>query len=293
MREARAVAQAKVNLVLHVLAREASGYHSIETLFQRLELGDAVTVRVDVAGRSLDCAGPMMPAAGLGPVERNLAYRAAAAYAEATGWPDGYAIEIDKRIPVGGGLGGGSADAAAVLRALEAMSPRPLGARLLEVAATLGSDVPFLASDAALALAWGRGERMLALPALPERLVALLVPRFGIATADAYRWLAEERGEYQPRGRMIDAAALGSWEWIDRNAVNDFEPVVAKRHPVIAQCVAALKEKATLTMMSGSGSTVFALYEPGGPQRRWASGGQTSIVVTRTASSAAPVELEG
>jgi len=132
---ARVVAQAKVNLVLRVLAREAGGYHSIETVFLRLDLGDDVEVRIAASGRSLTCTGPAMPEAGLGPVEKNLAYRAAALYQEASGWPAGFAIEIGKRIPVGAGLGGGSADAGAVLRCLDALAPRPLGRHLVEIAA--------------------------------------------------------------------------------------------------------------------------------------------------------------
>src|SRR5262245_16387174 len=123
---ARTVAQAKVNLFLRVLAREASGYHQLETLFCRLELGDDVVVRVGVDGRSLDCVGEAIPPEGLGPTERNLAWRAAVAYADATGWPNDWAIEIAKRIPVGGGLGGGSADAGAVLRCLNRLAPSPL-----------------------------------------------------------------------------------------------------------------------------------------------------------------------
>ncbi|MDF1505979.1 hypothetical protein PYV61_23705, partial [Roseisolibacter sp. H3M3-2] len=186
VREARVVAQAKVNLFLRVLAREDSGYHQLETLFQRLELGDDVTVRVGVRGRSLDCGG-----ADLGPVERNLAWRAAEAYRAATGWPDGHAIEIRKRIPVGGGLGGGSADAGAVLRALGALAATPLAADgLLGLAAPLGADVPFLTAEAPLALAWGRGERMLALPPLPARPVWLALSDAGVPTAWAFGALA-------------------------------------------------------------------------------------------------------
>src|SRR3982751_6289548 len=134
-RVARVRAQAKINLFLRVLARESSGYHQIETLFCRLALGDDVTVRVGVRGRSLDCNGAL-PSEGLGPVEQNLAWRAAVAYADAASWPIDFAIEIEKRIPVGGGLGGGSADAGAVLRALDALAPSPLAPQaLLDIAA--------------------------------------------------------------------------------------------------------------------------------------------------------------
>src|ERR671923_2093268 len=144
-REARVLAQAKINLFLRVLAREASGYHSIETLFLRLDLGDVVRVRVGSGvERAVHCHGPVCPADGLGPAERNLAYRAAVAYADATGWPRSFAIDIEKNIPVGGGLGGGSADAGAVLRLLDAMAPRPAGPGLVELAASLGADVPFM-----------------------------------------------------------------------------------------------------------------------------------------------------
>src|SRR5688572_20345937 len=101
MSVARLVAQCKVNLFLRVLAREESGYHQLETLFCRLALGDDVTVRTGVRGRTLDCRGPAMPAGGLGPVEENLAWKAARAFADTTGWDDGFAIEIEKRIPVG------------------------------------------------------------------------------------------------------------------------------------------------------------------------------------------------
>ncbi|MGH2897799.1 MAG: hypothetical protein ACRDMZ_03935, partial [Solirubrobacteraceae bacterium] len=103
----------------------------------------------------MDCSGPALPAGGLGPTEQNLAFRAATAYAAQTGWPAGFAIEIVKQVPVGGGLGGGSADAGAVLRILDALSPNPLGAKLVELATQLGADVPFMTIDSPMALAWG------------------------------------------------------------------------------------------------------------------------------------------
>lgn len=284
---ARVVAQAKVNLLLRVLGREAAGYHSIETIFQRLELGDVVTVRVGAGGRSLDCAGPAMPPDGLGPTERNLAWRAAVAYAEATGWPRGFEIEVEKRIPTGGGLGGGSADAGAVLRALDALSPAPLGARILELAAQLGADVPFMACDAPLALAWGRGERMLALPPLASRPVVLATPSFGISTADAYGWVAASRGPYLPAGTMLLPSALATWEGMAGVATNDFEPVVGVRHPEIPALVEVMRRAgATIAMMSGSGSTVFGVFDaPTGIEA------PATLATTRSAERVAGVEL--
>ena len=142
-RAARTLAQAKINLALRVLAMEADGYHSIETVFLRLELGDDVELRVTSGKRSLKCFEMRD-----WPAEGNLAYRAAAFFADETGWPKGFEIEIVKNIPIGGGLGGGSADAAAVLRILNGLAPKPVSEEaLLDLARRLGSDVPFLVSD--------------------------------------------------------------------------------------------------------------------------------------------------
>jgi 4-diphosphocytidyl-2-C-methyl-D-erythritol kinase len=291
-RFARVTAQAKINLLLRVLAREASGYHSIETVFLRLDLGDDVRVRV-APGRSLECAGPAMPSVGLGPAERNLAYRAAIAYADATGWPSGFSIEIDKRIPVGAGLGGGSADAGAVLRILDALSPRQLGARLVELAAPLGADVAFMTIESPMALAWGRGERLLPLRVLDARQVALLVPGFAIATADAYAWLAADRGTYAPTAAVISPESLATWESLASVATNDFERVVAARHPVIAELVDELRSAdAVVAMLSGSGSSVYGLFnDPPDAAAITRSTGLTTIV-TRTSDRVVRVELD-
>lgn len=262
-RTVQVAAQAKVNLRLRILAREASGYHQIETLLLRLTLADVVRVR-RAKSRSLDVSGNVS-AAEIGPTEKNLAWRAAVAYGVAASSHEGFAIELEKQIPIGGGLGGGSADAGAVLRALDAMAPSPLGPdRLLEIAATLGADVPFLTSEHAYALAWGRGERMLALHPPPAREVLLLVPPFSVNTADAYGWLASSRVAAEFReGRepvMLDPSSLSHWETIQQLAVNDFQPVVAERHPEIADLVTSLVSvECAVAMMSGSGSTVFAV----------------------------------
>lgn len=262
--EARVTAQAKINVFLRVLAREADGYHSIETLFLRIDLGDVVRVRVhESSARSLECHGPAYPAEGLGPVEENLAYRAAVAYADVAGWPTGFSIDVEKRVPVGGGLGGGSADAAAVLRALDALAPDPVGAgAVTEIAARLGADVPFLVSDSVCALAWGRGERLLQLRPPPPREVELLMPGFGVSTGWAYGQFSASRPERQPRPAIHRPAQLSSWDHLAAIATNDLETVVAARHPEISACVSALRARgARIAMMSGSGSSVFGIFD--------------------------------
>jgi 4-diphosphocytidyl-2-C-methyl-D-erythritol kinase len=288
-----------VNLFLRVLAREANGYHQLETLFCRLDLADSVVVRTGVRGRSLDCAGDVIPADGLGPIERNLAWRAAEAFAATSGWPNDWSIEITKRIPVGGGLGGGSSDAGAVLRCLNALAPAPIAEReLLRIAASLGADVPFLTLDAPLALGWGRGERLLTLPPLPSRDVALVCFPFGVSTHDAYAWIDEEPIQSSPDAIALRLADLSTWDGVARAAHNDFESVVAPRFPDIASGLAELRALAAATgdpnaiaMLAGSGATLFVLSERLSAHDVRVDGGSSRIVRTRTASRVVDVEL--
>ena len=294
---ARVMAQAKVNLFLNVFAeRDADGYHALWTVFQRIDLADAVVIRLGGSARSLDAVGPALPRDGLGPVERNLAYRAAAAFLEEAGsaLPKGFSIELTKNIPVGGGLGGGSADAGAVLRALNALSPNPLPPQGLQtIAASLGSDVPFLASELTTAQALGRGDRFHAVGwTPPPSPVLLVVPDFPVATKDAYGWLDADR----PTDPYADATGFGApesfpgWAELARGA-NDFEPVVERRHPILRE----YREKlaiagARLVRMAGSGSTVFGIFDQNaalptdmGPNAR--------VIATRTSARVVQVEV--
>jgi 4-diphosphocytidyl-2-C-methyl-D-erythritol kinase len=299
--EARVEAQAKLNLFLRVLAREASGYHQIETLFCRIALSDTVTVRVTSSRRTIDCAGEGIPAAGLGPPEKNLAWRAASAYADATGFPSGFDISIEKRIPIGGGLGGGSADAGGVLRALNALNPRPIPApELLRLAAALGSDVPFLTQDeSTLALAWGRGEKMALLPALPPSAVWLLVPETSVNTADAYRWLDASGRQAAPAA--VTAEQLTAWAGVAAVAGNDFEPVVSAHVPLVGRLLANLRREevrillgpAAIVLLSGSGSCVAVVNGERPPQRPQSPPplGGVSVLETETSEFVEPVVL--
>lgn len=285
-------AQAKVNLFLRVLAREEGGHHQLETLFTRIELADSVRVLTDTSAREVVCTG-----LDAGPPERNLAFRAAAAFSEAARWPTGFRIEIEKRIPVGGGLGGGSADAGAVLRALNALAPTPLPpAALATVAFRIGADVPFLTTDAPMALAWGRGERQLALRSLPAREVVLCVPAFGVDTAAAYGWLAESRrgapaaSEEIPRAMTIDD--LDRWDAVARLAGNEIEAPVAARHPEITACREALVAAgARVALMSGSGSTVFGVFDRRPPAQLPGLPEGVRLVFTRTCTSTAALKM--
>ena len=299
--EARVEAQAKLNLFLRVLAREDSGYHQIETLFCRIALADAVKVRVTASGRSIDTTGPRVPAQGLGPPDQNLAWRAAVAYADATGFPGGFEISIEKRIPVGGGLGGGSADAGAVLRALNVLNPRPVaGAELLRIAISLGADVPFLTQDESpLALGWGRGERLALLPALPPSAVWLLVPEAAVSSADAYGWL--DHSSRQASSETIHIEQLRTWDGVAGLASNDFEDPVGERFPIIGRLLSNLRRvelrsilgPAAIVQMSGSGSCVAVITGDRRPSHFSAlpSFGPVEVLETETSDFVEPVVL--
>jgi len=249
---------AKVNLFLRVLAREADGYHGLETLFCRVGLADTLTVERTDAGITLAVEG-----ADLGPAEENLAYRAADAILAATGRRFGVRMHLVKRIPAGGGLGGGSSDAAAALLAVNRLAgdavPR---AEVLHTAARLGADVAFFASGAPLALGWGHGQRLLQLPPLPVRAALLVCPGVHVATPAAYQWVDEVRAAAGRRGAVhLDVNVLGSWSDIARLGGNDFEAPVMGRHPAIKAAFEALAATGPfLCRMSGSGSTLFAVY---------------------------------
>lgn len=298
-RTAHARAQAKVNLGLRILARDASGYHALETLFHQLELADEVRVERTAGERVLLCSGPAFPAGGLGPARDNLAWRAADAYARAAGWSGGFSIELVKHIPAGGGLGGGSSDAGAVLRACERLADVPLGpARIRELAASLGSDVPFLAGEAAAAVGTGRGESLDPVPALPRRAVALVFPPFGVSTKDAYGWLALSRSGLPAVGPAATGVGRPSWDALARHAANDFEAVVGARHPEIPATLDALRRAgARLALMSGSGSTLFGIFDDADVAAARAAltglAPGASVTWTHTAQCVVPVELSG
>ena len=280
-------AHAKANLFLRVLGRETSGYHGLETLFVLLELADELTVERSAAGIELAVDG-----ADTGPVEDNLAYRAARAVLDATGQRFGVRMRLVKRIPVSAGLGGGSSDAAAALHAVNALAGSAVPRNeILQLAARLGSDVPFLASGAPLALAWGHGERMFRVPPPAAAPVLLVVPSFGVSTPKAYELLDQGRAAGQTRGTVVlDADAFGTWGGIARLGGNDFEiPVFGKEPALRALYEKLCATRPLLARLSGSGSALIGLYRS--ERDRDAAAlelGERDHRLLRTATRAAP-----
>lgn len=252
-------AHAKANLFLRVLAREASGFHQLETLFTLLELHDELVVERTAGGVTLTTEG-----ADTGPAQENLAYRAAARVLEATGSRFGVRLRLVKRIPVRAGLGGGSSDGAAALHAVNRLAEDAVPRHeILQFAAQLGSDVPFFASGAPTALAWGRGERLFRLRAPQAAPALLVVPRFGISTKAAYELLDAGAAREQRRGPVVlERDAFATWGGIGRLGGNDFEgPVFGKEPELRAIFERVAGTHPLLVRLSGSGSAVVAIYK--------------------------------
>ncbi len=252
-------AHAKANLLLRILAKEVNGYHGIETLFTLLELHDEITVERTDRGIELEVVG-----AETGPTEENLAYRAAAAVLQTTGGHFGVRVSLRKHVPVQAGLGGGSSDGAAVLHAVNRLAgdavPRH---EILQFAAKLGSDVAFFASGAALALAWGRGERLFRLPAPRASPVLIVIPPFGVSTAAAYRQFDVGQAQDRRRGAVVfDATVFDTWGGIGRLGGNDFESFVFAERPQLKQLYERVAEtRPLLARLCGSGSAIIAVYK--------------------------------
>ena len=253
-------AHAKINLDLRVLGARPDGFHELRTVFQALALHDTVECVPRPGPLSIECDAPGVPLDG-----SNLIWRAAEALwrvAGREGPVTGVCLRLHKRIPLQGGLGGGSADAAATLRALVTAWRLVVSAeQLAEMASSIGSDVPFfLAGGTALGL--GRGDEIYPLVDMPRHWVVLLVPGFGVSTADAYGWYDAER-DTGGRDQVREAQFVpGPWPSRAAQMINDLEAPIARHHPEIDQMKAVLRRYgAAASAMSGSGSTVYGLFQ--------------------------------
>ena len=253
-------APAKLNPFLRVLGRRDDGFHDVETLVLPITLADGV--RASPAEElSLTVAGER--AGDVPPGEENLVLRAARGLREACGTDRGAALVLAKRVPVAAGLGGGSADAAATLRALRDLWDCDLSDEaLLDVAASVGSDVPALLVGGPV-VARGLGERVE--PVELPRTWWVVVPSSGLSTADAYAWWDEEgAGPGPDPGPLLEALRSGDLDAAAEYLFNDLEGPVAARRPEVARAREALLEAGAIgTVMCGSGPSVVGLARDG------------------------------
>ncbi len=255
-------APAKINLCLHVLGRLESGYHELAMAMQRVSLYDRIDLTVRAAGGvRVDC-----PAVGFLGDEENIAARAARLFLEKTRIDAGVDIQIEKRIPVAAGLGGGSSDAATVLLALRELFEVDLDDGLLQdMGATLGADVPFFIFQEP-AWATGIGTRLEPLAPLPQVSYLLVNPRIAVSTAEVYQSLRLTKGgglANLPRFSVV------SREDLCAALHNDLEAVTLLRYPLLAEIKQKLLDHGALgALMSGSGPTVFGVYADFAEARR-------------------------
>ena len=260
----RTQAHGKLNLTLDVLGRTDDGYHDLRMVMQTVQFGDELDVELRRDGRfTVDPGQSYLPADG-----RNLAVKAARLFLEGTGL--GADIRVVKRIPVCAGMGGGSADAAAVLRALNDLTGRGLSTgELCALGLRAGSDVPFCVMEGT-ALAEGRGERLTPLPPMPDCAIVICKPAFAISTPELFGRVDGRRSRLRPdTAGMVAALQAGDLAGVARRTFNVFEDVLDRRQGEIAAIKRALTDGGALgAAMTGSGSAVFGLFADDEAARR-------------------------
>lgn len=253
-------AYAKLNLTLDILGRREDGFHDLSMVMQPISLCDELEIVLGTGEPWQVWSDQDTVPTG----RKNLAYKAAKAYYAAAGAdPDGLRITITKRIPMEGGLGGGSADAAAVLRALNQNDGNRFSMQELEeIALSLGSDVPFCLHNQT-ALVEGRGERLTMVHPMPDCFYVLVKPSFSASTPELFARADRTRFPARPKNQqMLHALELGDLREIGCQLLNVFEYVLLPGHPELSQIENALENCGALgTSMTGSGSVMFGVFE--------------------------------
>ena len=258
---------AKVNLFLRIVAREDSGYHQIETLFQAVGLYDRVDAHPGGDGIAFEARpGESEPGLGditaeLGDPGDNTVVKAAQEFYDVTGIEPGVRLVLTKAIPSGTGLGGASSDAAGTLAVLNALHGHPLRRhQIIKLGGWIGSDVPFFCTDTSTALAWGRGDRLLGRPPPPAAHVVLVVTRARTETASAYLEVSAKLKLPLPP-RWLGDIETGDWEGLSALQQNDFELVAFERTPALGTMRDALATAgAQVARLTGSGSALFGVF---------------------------------
>lgn len=249
---------AKVNLTLDVLGKRPDGYHDLKSIMQTISIRDDVEIDLGTGKPwTLQCTDETIPTD-----ERNLAWKAARVFFDAVKKdPDGLEIRINKRIPTEAGLGGGSADAAAVLRALNRHYDNPFSVlALAELGAEVGSDVPFC-TLCGTAMVEGRGERLRKLPDMPDCCFVVCKPDFASSTPELYRKIDEVAIAKHPNHQAMESALLaGDLGKVCENIYNVFDPVVTSDHLELNYIKSIFNSYGSIAQqMTGSGSAVFAV----------------------------------
>jgi 4-diphosphocytidyl-2-C-methyl-D-erythritol kinase len=254
----------KVNLLLNILGKRADGFHELETVMQPVNLFDEISFERDRTGIRLSCSEKSLPTDS-----RNLVYRAAEKFLEAANISAGVKIHLEKKIPLAAGLGGGSGNAATTLLALNGLFERPLSnEKLAELTASLGSDISFFLQDKP-ALATGRGEKIQPLenfPALNGKAFLLIHPGFGISTPWAYQNLSRFpealNGKAGRAKELISKLQANDLATAANSFYNSLEAPALEKFPVLKLHQEFLRANgARAALMSGSGSTTFAICE--------------------------------
>ena len=251
-------AYAKLNLTLDVLGKRDDGYHDLRSVMQTVSIRDDIEIDIGTGKPwKLLCSVEGIPTD-----ERNLAWKAAKVYCNALNKdPNGIEIRILKRIPSGAGMGGGSADAAAVLRALNRHYGNPLSIfALAELGAQVGSDVPFC-TICGTAMVEGRGERLRKLPDMPDCVFVICKPEFSVSTPELYQKIDTVAIARRPDNQAMESALLaGDLGKVAENLCNVFDPVVTDDHLELNYIKSIFNSYGAVGFqMTGSGSAVFAI----------------------------------
>lgn len=258
MREVRLRAYAKVNLALDVVGVRPDGYHELRTVMQSVSLADEVEIGRTCGGFELHVEPPH---ADVGPPEKNTAHRAWRLLCDRLGKELPVRVTLRKEVPAGAGLGGGSTDAAAVLRGLDAHFDLGLSVEeLRDVASGIGADVPFCVSGGT-ALGEGVGEVLSPVPAPPDHRLLVVKPRRGADTAEVYRAFDASPAGEKAADRVLSALRLGDLAALAGTLGNDLAPVTKAMIPEVAELERRLLEAGALgASMTGSGTAVYGLF---------------------------------
>jgi 4-diphosphocytidyl-2-C-methyl-D-erythritol kinase len=280
----RLPAFAKINLCLHVMGKRPDGYHELRTIFQAISLHDTLELSITPGSSGFHFTLTSNDATLLGP--ENLAARAVVAMQREIGFIGNVTAHLEKKIPVARGMGGGSSDAAAAMIGMLRLTGKnvPL-ARLMEVAAGLGADVPFFLFGGR-ALAVNRGDEIYPLPNAPKQTIVVVSPLdIGVSTKDAFQWISAELTKRPEPPRIWGFCAL-CWSRQGAGLSNDFEGPVFDRHPRLEEIRdGLLKRGAADAALAGSGSAVFGIFRNPARARRAARAfPEDSVFVVETLS---------